>query len=69
MQTVPCPVCESDLMLDEDDMTLHAHVYCGECGSVLEVVKESPIVLEALEDEDDDDFDDDDFDDEDDDDF
>ena len=57
MQTVPCPVCESDLMLDEDDTTLHAQVYCGECGSVFEVIKESPIVLEALED---DDFDDDD---------
>ena len=69
MQTVPCPVCETDLKLDEDDMALYAHVFCGECGSTLEVVKESPIVLEPLEDEDDDDFDDEDLDDEEDDDF
>lgn len=65
MQTVACPVCESDLKLDEDDVTLYSHVFCGECGSMLEVVKESPLVLEPIEDEDDDDFDDDDFDDDD----
>ena len=57
MQTVACPVCETDLNIHEDDITLYAHVFCGECETMHEIIKESPLMLSPI----DDDFDDEDL--------
>lgn len=58
-----CPVCDAELDLDEYDVDKGDVVSCSECGANLEVVNDSPVELEALdddeeaEDEDDDELD------------
>jgi len=70
-----CPECDSDIELDELDVDVGDELTCSECGSLLRVVNDAPVELEAaadddLDDEDDEDDDvedeDDEFDDEDD---
>jgi lysine biosynthesis protein LysW len=60
-----CPECDSDIELDELDADIGDELTCSECGSLLRVVNDSPVELEAadeddLDDEDDDDVEDDD---------
>ena len=58
-----CPVGEAELDLDEYDVDKGDVVSCSECGANLEVVNDSPIELETLDDDeeadDDDELDDD----------
>ncbi len=57
-----CPVCDAELDLDEYDVEKGDVVSCSECGANLEVVSDSPLEFEALdedEDSDDDELDDD----------
>jgi hypothetical protein len=70
-----CPECDSAIDLDDLDVDIGDELTCSECGSLLRVANDSPLELEAaddddLEDEEDedeveDDDDDDDFDDDD----
>ena len=45
----PCPECESDLDIAEDEIDEGEIVSCPECGSDFEVVTVSPIELKAVE--------------------
>ncbi len=59
-----CPVCDAELDLDEYDVDKGDVVSCSECGANLEVVNDSPLELEAVdEDEESDEDEDDDLDD------
>jgi alpha-aminoadipate carrier protein LysW len=59
-----CPVCDAELDLDEYDVDKGDVVSCSECGANLEVVNDSPLELEAVdEDEEGDEDEDDDLDD------
>jgi alpha-aminoadipate carrier protein LysW len=67
-----CPVCDAELDLDEYDVDKGDVVSCSECGANLEVVNDSPLEFEAVDEDeesddedDDDDLDDDEIDDED----
>ena len=60
-----CPECDSDIDIDETEVDIGDELTCSECGSLLRIANDSPIELEAA---DEDDLDDDDEDDEDDDD-
>jgi alpha-aminoadipate/glutamate carrier protein LysW len=65
-----CPVCDAELDLDEYDVDKGDVVSCSECGANLEVVNDSPLELEAVDedeeaDDEDDDLEDDDLEDED----
>jgi lysine biosynthesis protein LysW len=60
---VTCPECDSAIDIDEFDVDVGDELSCSECGALLRVASDSPVELEAAddeEDEDDDDFDDDD---------
>lgn len=50
MTTAPCPVCHSDVIVD-DDIYENDLVTCANCGRDLEVVSLTPLSLEALEEE------------------
>jgi alpha-aminoadipate carrier protein LysW len=53
---VLCPECDSNLDLDEDELTEGEVVTCEECGSEFEVVTVEPLELAPVgEDEEDDD--------------
>ncbi|MEZ5286621.1 MAG: hypothetical protein R2712_17795 [Vicinamibacterales bacterium] len=54
-----CPECDSDIELDELDVDIGDELTCSECGSLLRVANDSPVELEAADDEDDLDDDDD----------
>ncbi|MCC7123978.1 MAG: hypothetical protein IT178_03960 [Acidobacteria bacterium] len=67
-----CPECDSEIEIDEADVDIGDELTCSECGSLLQIVNDSPIELEAadeddLDDDDDEDDDKEDGDDEDDD--
>jgi alpha-aminoadipate/glutamate carrier protein LysW len=47
----PCPECESDLDIAEDELDEGEVVSCPECGTDFEVVTVSPIELKPVEDE------------------
>lgn len=57
---VTCPECDSDIDIDEMDVDVGDELSCSECGALLRVASDSPVELEAADDEDDDDLDDDD---------
>ena len=74
-----CPECEALLEVDEDEVEEGDVISCSECGLEMEVVHQSPLEVERLEDEEDeeeegesdyeeDDYSDDDYDDDEDDD-
>jgi alpha-aminoadipate/glutamate carrier protein LysW len=48
---IPCPECESDLDVDEDDIEEGEIVPCPECGTEFEVITVSPLELKAVEEE------------------
>jgi alpha-aminoadipate carrier protein LysW len=50
-----CPECEALLEVDEDEVEEGDVISCGECGLDLEVVHQSPLEVERLDEEDDDD--------------
>jgi len=62
-----CPECDSDIEIDELDVDIGDELTCSECGSLLRVVNDAPVELEAADDDDLDEDDDDEDDDEDDD--
>jgi alpha-aminoadipate/glutamate carrier protein LysW len=47
----PCPECESDLDIAEDELDEGEVVSCPECGTDFEVVTVSPIELKPVEDD------------------
>jgi alpha-aminoadipate carrier protein LysW len=63
-----CPECDALLEVDEDEVEEGDVISCGDCGLELEVVHQSPLEVERMDEEDDDTagFDDDDDDDDDD---
>jgi alpha-aminoadipate/glutamate carrier protein LysW len=50
-----CPECEALLEVDEDEVEEGDVISCGECGLDLEVVHQSPLEVERLDEEDEDD--------------
>ena len=48
---VPCPECENNLDIDEDEVDEGEIVSCPECGTNFEVITVSPIELKAVEEE------------------
>lgn len=50
-----CPECDSPIDVDEFDVDIGDELTCSECGSLLRVSSDSPVELEAA---DDDEFDD-----------
>jgi len=61
MVDVVCPVCGEENTYMADEMSLFGRVECAKCHAVLEVVGESPLELEPVDDdfiEDEDDFED-----------
>jgi alpha-aminoadipate carrier protein LysW len=64
---VTCPLCNTGIDVDEDELDEGDSLICEDCGANLNVTGVSPLELSAAED--DDDLDDEDDDDEDDDDY
>jgi alpha-aminoadipate/glutamate carrier protein LysW len=54
-----CPVCDAELDLDEYDVDKGDVVSCSECGANLEVVNDSPLELETIDEDEESDDDDD----------
>ncbi len=46
---VRCPVCDTELEVDEDEMDEGDTLNCEECGTDLRVVSADPLELEPLE--------------------
>jgi alpha-aminoadipate/glutamate carrier protein LysW len=55
-----CPECDSDIDIDETEVDIGDELTCSECGSLLRIANDSPIELEAADEDDLDDDDDDD---------
>jgi alpha-aminoadipate carrier protein LysW len=47
MQTTQCPVCSSDIIIEEDSSEKDL-VSCLNCGAELEIVTLQPLLLEPL---------------------
>ena len=61
MVDVVCPVCGEETTYMADEMTLFNRVECSRCHAILEVVAESPLELEPVDEdfnEEEDDFED-----------
>lgn len=52
-----CPECESAVDIDEGDVEIGDELSCAECGSVLRVANDSPVELDAVDEDDDDEVD------------
>ena len=50
-QLVPCPECETDLDIEEDEVDEGEIVSCPECGTDFEVVTAHPLELNRVADE------------------
>ena len=50
-----CPECEALLEVDEEEVEEGDVISCGECGLDLEVVHQSPLEVERLDEEEEDD--------------
>ena len=50
MQTTQCPVCSSDIIIDEESSEKDL-VNCLNCGTELEIVTLHPILLSPLQEE------------------
>lgn len=50
MTTAPCPLCHSDVIMD-DDVYENDLVTCANCGQDLEIISLTPVILEAIEEE------------------
>jgi len=51
---VTCPLCDSGIDIEEEELDEGDLVTCEECGAELRVIGVNPLELEALEEEDDD---------------
>jgi lysine biosynthesis protein LysW len=49
MQTTQCPVCSSDIIIEEESLEKDL-VSCLNCGAELEIVTLHPLLLNPLED-------------------
>ncbi|MFH1582881.1 MAG: lysine biosynthesis protein LysW [Candidatus Falkowbacteria bacterium] len=50
MQTTQCPVCSSDIIIDEESSEKDL-VSCLNCGTELEIVTLHPVLLNPLQEE------------------
>ena len=50
---VTCPLCDSEIDIEEDELDEGDLVTCEECGAELRVIGVNPLELEPLEEEDD----------------
>ena len=57
---VTCPVCDSEIDVEETDVDEGDALSCDECGADLRVVGTNPLEIESADDEDDEDEDEDD---------
>lgn len=48
MTTTSCPLCHSDVILD-DDIYENDLVTCANCGEDLEIITLTPVTLRAIE--------------------
>ena len=48
---VPCPECESDLDIDEEEVDEGEVVSCPECGADFEVITTNPLELNRVSEE------------------
>ncbi len=51
---VTCPVCESDIDVDPEEVDEGEIISCPECGTDFEVVTTEPLELSKIEEEEDD---------------
>ena len=51
MTTAPCPLCHSEVIIDDSEAYEHDLVTCANCGRDLEIVSIAPIGLAALSDD------------------
>lgn len=51
---VTCPVCESDIDVDPEEVDEGEIISCPECGSDFEVVNTDPLELSKIEEEEED---------------
>ncbi len=49
MPRATCPACGKGFRLSEDEAVLYGRVDCPHCDAALEVIDESPVMLEELE--------------------
>lgn len=52
---IPCPVCDMEIDVDEDELDEGDTITCDECGADLRVVGVDPLDLEPVEEEEEDD--------------
>jgi len=52
---VNCPLCDTAIDVEEDDLDEGDVLTCEECGATLSVVSVDPLELESADDEDEDD--------------
>jgi lysine biosynthesis protein LysW len=48
---VSCPVCEAEIVVDQDDLDEGDTLTCDECGANLAVASVEPLELESLDEE------------------
>ena len=51
--SVICPECDSPVDVDEHDVDIGDELTCSECGTLLRVSSDSPLELEAADEDDD----------------
>jgi alpha-aminoadipate carrier protein LysW len=49
-----CPVCDSDIDVEEDDVDEGDNLSCDECGADLRVVGTNPLEIESADEDDED---------------
>ena len=49
MPSAVCPACGKNIRIDEDPAYLYERVVCPACDAELEVVDESPVILEEID--------------------
>ncbi|MBU1050632.1 anaerobic ribonucleoside-triphosphate reductase [Candidatus Bipolaricaulota bacterium] len=49
MPSTTCPVCGKGFRIDEDQALLYEQVSCPHCDANLEVIDESPVILEEID--------------------
>ncbi len=54
---VTCPLCDTDIDIEEEELDEGDLVTCEECGGELRVIGVNPLELEPLEEDDDEDAD------------
>lgn len=49
MPSATCPACGKGFRVDEDQALLYEQVTCPHCDANLEVIDESPVMLEEID--------------------